>query len=221
MKILILITFLFGFQSAHCQVNNKDDEQIYFLMGLMNDYLGRVYSPNDPAKKYFITDFYSSEQKALEAFVSAIKTSQMKISDFEISKDGEVDIPAYTTISSEKFINLFNQFYRFKKADYKYEDKKGKEFSFYWGIIKYSKFKNNTHKKLFLKGAFIRSGSITLDGNYQYVYSNPISKHNLTTRFLNSLGCKILEYKEITETIPASVTIIFKPTEELKNFLIY
>lgn len=220
---LALIISLFIINYGYSQRQNTSAETLSLLIGLCNDYGGKVYVPDHQTRKYFITDFYSDEERILENFKEIIKSSNLDEDSFIYNtQDDNPNGKMTTFIFSEKYYKAFNSYYKFKQADFMYAevDDDEIEYKVLVGEIKKSKFKTKIEKIMFLKGAFIRHGSINDNNKYVYTLANSLSKKNIIQQLLRETGSKILEYKEDRDRIPAVQTIIFEPDKELKRILL-
>ncbi len=218
-KLLLTVIFVFivGYNWSQ---SKKDTTDIItsVLIGLLSDEGGRNDIPTHPRLKYRITYFYFGEQNALESFKKYIKESSIfKLEEFKFQKS-EHENPVTAVFSKEHFL-LFNNYYKYKKANFLFTDADDENYVFYWGRLKKSKFKSKNQKLMFLKGAFIRNGSISNKGKYRYGFSNSASKYKLVYRFLKQTGSKILSCRSSKKTTPGSVVILFEPSEELKKVI--
>lgn len=216
--IVTIFLFIFNLEMGYCQKYKKTD--ISFLIGLMNDYGGKVNLPNHSREKYLITDFYSGQSKAKDSFVSKIEKSGLGLDNFEIIK-GKGENPI-TFIYSEKYGSVFNNYYKFKKADFKvYVDESDDvDYDLLIGEIDVFKFKEKQHMMQFLKGAFIRNGKIDEERRFMYRFGNSVSKDKTVLDFLKKIGIEILDYKVSKNTIPIIQTIYFQPSDEFEKFLL-
>ncbi|MCM5663620.1 hypothetical protein [Galbibacter mesophilus] len=173
---------------------------------------GYTYIPNAKKKRFLVTYFYSGQKKALDSFMVGIPKSGLDINRFRVeTPDNDENSPSF--IYSEKYIDKFHSFYKFKKMDVMYTDKEDKDFYIYSGHLKISKFKTREQKLQFLKGTYIRNGSLDEEGNYILRYP-----HNIVPQFLESTGSRIIKIRS-EELIGGAPTIIFEPSAELKELI--
>ena len=196
----------------------KQNEDLSFLIGLMNDYGGKPFLPNHPKENNYITNFYSGQSESLEQFKLGILKVNLKMEDFEFI-EGDGDSPI-TRVYSSKYSKLFNSYYKFKKSDDFYYDDEAldKEFLVKTGMLKKNKFKQKHQKKQFLKGCFIRNGVIINDQLYEFRFSNSSSKYKLTKLLCKDLHLEIVKTEVNKKTTPASMIIHFKPKEDVIDF---
>lgn len=215
-----VLAYFLTLQEAKSQVHSNSNNELFILLGLINDYGGKNYLPNHPSEKYKITDFYFLETESLNYFKKTIASSStLESEDFEYIIDSS-DNPITSVYSKKHFIE-FNQFYKFKKANFKYIDDNDKEFEFYKGKLKPSVFENKQQGLAFLKGAFVRHGEIDENGVYKFQLNNSQSKYKVIYKLLKKTGSNVLSYSINNETIPSSQVIFFKPSSELRKAIEY
>lgn len=217
-NILIFGVIFLNVGKSNCQTK-CDLQDLSFLIGLMNDYGGKIYIPQHHQKKYFITDFYFNQKKSYDTFISALKTSNFDITKFESLKDTLENSANSISIFSKRYYKYFNNYYSFKRKDYNYIDEDDEEYVLYVGFLKANKFKTTKEKLLFLKGAFVRNGRIDSRGNYVYSFGNSLSKYKVVYKFLRKTGSKIISYSNNKNTTPSTQKIVFIPCDNFKIML--
>ncbi|MTK52638.1 hypothetical protein [Paludibacter sp.] len=228
MKQLFFIPFLFC--ALHCfgqsydiKINND-----YFLLGTLNDYMGRdKYS----AVTNRVDEYYPNEQSLVSYLDSIFQNSYPDLAPSKSPKTGRLELRS--TLLAQKM----NDFYDFQssgrgiycgKADFntleldslaKTPDFRSKYFeSVYTGRVKADIFTSDSERFSFIVGAFIRFGG-KKDSLYYISIPNSVSKVNVLAEQLKYLKCTNVNYIIKKDYIPCSHTVYFTPTEELKNYL--
>ncbi len=228
MKRFLLILLLFFCvlfckgQSSVIQVNYD-----YFLLGTLNDYMGRekykeivnrvdeYYQNNKSLVSFFdsifrdkYTDLIVAANEKTGRLELQSKSLAQKMDDFYFYKPsgrgaycGEVDFKTLNLDSLTQTPDFYTTYFD----------------SVYTGRIKEDIFKNDTDRFSFIAGAYIRFGRKN-DSLYYISIANSISKVRVLTEQLNELKCANVEYVMKKGYIPVGHTVYFTPTEELENY---
>jgi hypothetical protein len=177
-----------------------------FLLGTLNDYMGRRVSQDDEDK----IDNYGSFEKSLVLKIDSLFTSNFD--DLLIKKTEPVQVFEYEyKINSKKLAAKINSNYTYKK--YSWSQKKDTTF---YGKLKENVFDNELKKISFIIGAYSRFGE-QKDKRYSLRFVNSLSKFAECEKILKELGCKKVEIK-IIKAIPTTQLIFFKPSRKLELY---
>ena len=229
MKSLIIapLLFLFVFFCNGQSSETKIDFD-YFLLGTLNDYMGRenhkaianrvdVYDTNNNSLVSLIDSIYRDENPDMILVANKMNRQELrseslaqKMNDFFIFKpsgrrvySGEEDIE--TLKLNFDSLTKTPDFYA-THFD-----------TLYIGHIKDDIFKNDSEKYSFLTGAFIKYGGKN-DSTYFISMPNSVSKIKVATELLKELNCTDVEYTIYRDFIPVGHKVFFKPTDELKKY---
>jgi len=200
----------------------------YFLLGTLNDYMGRdKYS--EVANR--IDEYYPNEKPLVSFLDSIYKNSYPDLVLSKSPKTGKLEL------RSMFLAQKVNDFYDFQssgrgiycgKADFKTlnldslsktPDFHSKYFeALYTGRMKTDIFTSNSERFSFIAGAYIRFGG-KKDSLYYIRIPNSVSKVNILAEQLKYLKCTNVKYVIKKGYIPCGHTVYFTPTEELKNYL--
>jgi len=226
MKHILLIPFLLCLvQLCNGQSFSFNLDNDYFLLGTLNDYMGREKYQQIEER----VDQYFTGEKSLAAFI--MSTLRVKHPDLYTSVNNKTErLEIYSKSVSDKI----DSFYTYKPSDRQaYHGKKDlkelnldsltktKDFytanfdSIYTGSIRTDIFKNDIQKLSFIVGAFVRYGGYN-DSTYYISIANSVSKVRISADLLKELKCSNVEYKVKKEYIPVGHKVYFKPTDELK-----
>ncbi len=227
MKTIFIIPFFLFALMCNGQSNEIEIDYDYFILGTLNDYMGREkyekiinrvdeYWENDKSLIYFLDSV--SRNKYQDLTITTNKQSgrlelqskllAQKINDFFTFKpsgrgayNGEADFNKLNFDSITKTPNFYTTHFD----------------TIYSGEINESIFKNKTQKSSFIAGAFERFGG-KKDSLYYISVANSASKVRVATELLKELKCTNVEYVMKKKLIPVGHTVYFNPTEELKNY---
>lgn len=229
MRNLLFILLLAS--SAHLckgQSSNVKLNDDYFLLGTLNDYMGRDkykevgnlvsgYCQSDRALVFFLDSVFKKQYPDLKVMqltkgiyrfkIEAPGLAQKMNDCYSFSPSGRL------VYSGKEDLNTLNLDSITKTKDYltKYCE------PIYTESIKEDVFKNDTQRLSFLAGAYTRFGGKN-DSLYFISIPNSTSKVKVATELLKALKCTHVEYITKANYIPAGHTVYFKPTEELKRY---
>lgn len=228
MKHFFFIFLLVGFALlGHGQASKVDIDPDYFLLGTLDDYMGR----ENYKKIANQVDSYTQESKSLVFFLdSLLKTKYPDLKLVTHKETGRYEIlsptlakkidtfydytpsgrSAYTSDIAIQTLNLDSLT---KTADFMttYFD------TIYTGSLKSTIFKDDKKRLSFIAGAYLRFGGKTDSISYISI-SNSVSKIKEATVLLKLLKCTQINYVIKDGYIPSSHTVYFIPTTRLKNY---
>lgn len=209
-KIYFWFTFLFL-----VNINAQEIDKTYYLLGAVDNYMGRIYEIKNPGYKGYILQVLKEDTfkiKRIEA-VSGLKFSSVKSENFE-------DL---LFLKSDYYEKEINKFYDFKKM-------KGSKgwlgMQNYTGKINIEKVLKGNEKQLisYVLGAFLMNGRIkTVDDGRDGYDTYEISVGNSKEQFevLKAILKKhsYISKEEIWYKTPVTFHILFSPNKELKQLL--
>lgn len=170
-----------------------------FLVGMSNDYNGKVYYLDHPKESLLITNFFCGQYISANIFIDSIYSfAEGQNQTIEIVNDKSIDI------YSEGLIELFKSYYRIDKKPEEYflenyNTPEEKEFGIYRAKLKRRKF-NSRHKKLsYLLGVFVKYGELTDDELIKVSLANSHNHYETSLRFCRQLGFKIVDKQNCKE----------------------
>lgn len=201
MKKLIIILFILGTSNVSSQ--EIKFEKKYFLLGTLNDYIGRNQFSNNKE----IIESYSLHEKPLVDKISSLY-KETYISLDTIKKQ---------YFFRDKILNdSINSFYTFDKFQLTYPNKD----TIYKGKLKPDIFKTNDEKISFLLGCMSRysyNNMIELkEKEFCVQFANSITKFGITQNIIKELGFTITK-TETLNNIPIIKRIYFKVTDSYYN----
>ena len=206
---LILFTLFF------VHFNSQNIDKTYYLFGVVDNYMGRIYELKNNDYKGFI-------MKIPKEKISEISRIE-QISNLNFSKINSEVFADWLFLKSEKYENEINQFYSFSKM-------RGSEgwlgSQNYKGILNIDKILRGNENQLvsYLLGSFLIHGKIKTenDGGDEYpIYEISVANSRSQFEVLKTILKKhsyILK-EEIWNKIPTTYHIKFEPDENLKKLL--
>lgn len=190
----------------------QDLDKTFYLLGSLEDYMGRHYPKNNPSQWSYIMTLHQNrigEIKRIEEVIG----SQFNRRKKQKGCDTCQEFFELKSFCRAKKINSFYNFNRNKGM----KDLKG--FAFFTGQLKCNKVLNATNKQQisFLAGQFLTAGEKTGNTYKLSLYNSP-DRYDCLIKLLESLECKII-LKEKAEGIPSSYFIEFEPTDEIGKVL--
>ena len=217
-RLYLMLSILMIYNSSNL-TSQECHDSIYTLIGLMDFNQGPARIPNSPDEKYKINAFFERDTLAISVFKKLLEECNFSSDHFEFRKIKTIDGYSGPTIFSEKYSQIFNSFFEFKYRFTSYQKDEINGFKVYSLHLKKSKFKTLNQKILFLKGLFIRYGSIDKRGNYQYKFDSNRHNMRLVIKFLKNTGSKISKREVTKNLIPGTQIISFIPSERVKVVL--
>jgi hypothetical protein len=228
MKSLILISLLFLF-GLFCNGQSSDIkiDYDYFLLGSLNDYMGREkykeivnrvdeYAQNNKSLVFFLDSIFQDKHQDLKLITNE-KTGRFELESKELAQKmndyyffkpsgrgaycGEVDLGTLNLDSITNTPDFYTTYFD----------------TIYTGRIKGDIFKNDTERLSFIAGAYIRFGGKN-DSIYFISVDNSISKVKEVTEQLKEMKCTNVEYSMKKGYIPVGHTVYFTPTDKLKKY---
>ena len=230
MKSLIITPLLFLlvlFRNGQSSETKIDYD--YFLLGTLNDYMGRenhkaianrvdVYDTNSKSLVSLIDSVYRDENPDMILVTNKMNLQELrseslsqKMNDFFIFKPssrgvycGEEEFETLLKLN----LDSLTQTPDFYTSHFD---------TVYIGHIKDDIFKKDSERYSFLTGAFLKYGGKN-DSTYFISMPNSVSKIKVATELLKELNCTDVEYIIYKDFIPVGHKVFFKPTDELKNY---
>lgn len=224
-RISLMLFLLIIIQLSNGQNSNLVIDKEYFLIGTLNDYMGR--------DKY----------KKIEDRVDRYDPSEKKLC-LSIDSIFRITYPDLSLISKKKEFELYSEllarniekFYNYEPSETKKDNGKAdleklnidslaktNDFittyfdTVYTGSLKSDVFKTKQQKISFITGAYLRFGGHS-DSIYQISIPNSYSKVRVLVELLKKIGCYNVEYEIKRDYIPTGHTVFFNPTDELKLY---
>ena len=230
MKSLIITPLLFLlvlFRNGQSSETKIDYD--YFLLGTLNDYMGRenhkaianrvdVYDTNSKSLVSLIDSVYRDENPDMILVTNKMNLQELrseslsqKMNDFFIFKPssrgvycGEEEFETLLKLN----LDSLTQTPDFYTSHFD---------TVYVGRIKDDIFKKDSERYSFLTGAFLKYGGKN-DSSYFISMPNSVSKIKVATELLKELNCTDVEYVIYKDFIPVGHKVYFKPTDELKKY---
>ena len=181
-------------------------ETIFFLLGMLDEYLGRRVTEGDDR----VESFYPGEM--VPAFVFHADLNRLAE---EQKLDAGVEIEwgdqGHVTFRSEVLPEVIDSFYDFTFGAY--TTLNGMKVRSGWAKLTHDVFEGHGQdaKLAYLAGAYFRYGS-----NGRYRFSNSSEKARLIARLLEEIGCENVETTS-RAGLPASNGVLFEPTQALSD----
>jgi hypothetical protein len=203
---LIILFFITSFYPIYAQTSV---DKFYFLMGTLDDYMGRSYCVDNNSD---FVDRYSLNDPLLKYNYNLLKE------DFP---DLTIDSTA-TVLLSKKLAAKIKSYYDLQLEEGSYcgdrENEKGEPLdSLYIGYLKPELIKTHNQKLSYVLGAYIRYGKIK-DGSYIISIPNSVNTFYICKEFLSQIGCNITR-AEILERMPVGKLLYFEPSKELQKLI--
>lgn len=209
MKKTTIILFLFF---SGLWAIGQDIDRAFYLLGSLEDYLGRHYPKNNPRKWSYIMTLHqdrTGEIKRIQEVTGAKFTRRKKKKDCR---------------NCQEFFDL-KSFCRAKKINSFYDFNKNKGmrdlsgFTFFTGQLKCDKILNATRIQQisFLAGQFLTTGEKT-ENTYKLTLYNSPDRYACLIKLMEKLECKVI-LEEKADGIPVGYFIVFEPTDEIKKVL--
>jgi hypothetical protein len=201
-KIMLFILLSFTVLSTQGQEINK----FYFLLGSLDDYMGRDYPKYDPRYLNYIMDLSEhrlNEIKRIEEITNRkFKKAHYKNDSFDIY-----------VLKSFRLVCKINSFYHFSKKKGQIDDW---GFHFYKGEIKCDKILSAPEIKQlsFLAGLFLTHGSIE-NGIYIIRLANSPFRFYCAKELLVKMGSEIIMENVGYDRIPRGYKLEFKPSDKV------
>ena len=206
MKKLTIIFILFSINS-YSQPKNISINYQYFILGTIDDYVGRRV---DSSNVNWV-DIYAPFESSLIHFTDSLLLKN------NIAHRVETDFESLHIVSDSIAKNV-NSFYEFNNNEERSLDMGRNAWdSIYTGRLKENIFHDSTEVYSFLLGAYMRFGE-KRDTIYKIRFLTSISKAHFCLDLLKKIGCSETN-SEFIPTIPSQNIIYFKPTEELDKYL--
>lgn len=207
-KVTIILLLLF----SGLLTIGQDLDRTFYLLGTLEDYMGRRYPKNNPKEWSYIQTIHQDrigEIKRIEEVTGSKFNRRKKQKDFSNCQE-------FFELKSFCRAKKINSFYDFSRNN-GMRDLLG--FTFFTGQLKCNKVLNATNKQQisFLAGQFLTSGE-KIGKTYKLTLYNSPDRYGCLIKLLESSECKII-LKEKVNGIPVSYFIVFEPTDEIMKVL--
>lgn len=202
MKNKILITLLLISNFLFSQNNYKLDQDS-FILGMFNDYNGRLIALTHNKESSQLTSFYCSQNKLKQVFLDTLK-KYYNTDDVKVENG---------VVYSKSLAKHFNNYYKIKKVEYSGFAYDGIDYDAYSLTLKSKIFTTNDKKISFILGAFYRYGKIE-NNEVLIKIANSISHFRTIQNFLKKVGFKYHTKEICHDCIPVVRTVVFTPSKE-------
>lgn len=203
---IIFILLLVEFSFCYSQNNQIDKE--YFLLGTLDDYLGRRKNGEIDST----VDRHYPHEKMLTFFLDSLFKTEYPDLRSDTTSSG------HRTLYSKKLSSKINHYYTFTESNVRSITEDNREVIVYYGTLKAGIFKKDLSKYSYLAGVFARYGTIKGD-TFIIKLANSTNKFKTCEKLLKTLRCENVE-TETLQTIPRANTITFTSTKKLKPYLL-
>ncbi|HSZ85489.1 MAG TPA: hypothetical protein VK787_05630 [Puia sp.] len=206
MKRVTIIFLLFSINS-YSQPKNISINYQYFILGTIDDYVGRRV---DSSNVNWI-DLYAPFEKSLVHFTDSLllknNVAHKVVNDLESLH-----------IVSDSIAKKVNSFYEFRNMEQRtLDDGTNMWDTLFSGRLKENIFHDSLEAYSFLLGVYTRFGK-KLDTIYRIQFLSPVSKAHFCLNLLTKVGCTNIS-SDLMEVAPSQNIIYFKPTEKLEKYL--
>jgi hypothetical protein len=209
MKKAILILFLF---TSSFLVLGQELNKSYYLLGSLEDYMGRPFTKNNPKNWGYIMTLHESRMGEIRRIeeVTGLNFKRRR------KRKNSSNHHEFFELSSIYKANRINSFYNFEKNK-GMKDLLG--YSFFTGILIEDKIisAKKENQISFLAGQFLTCGGKTVQNYTISLYNSP-NRFEIIIKLLENLNCKIIKIEK-RETIPFGYFIEFNPTLEILEVL--
>jgi hypothetical protein len=190
----------------------QDLDRTFYLLGSLEDYMGRHYPKNNPRQWSYIMTLHQNRIAEIKRIEEVIGTQFNR----RKKQKGCGNCQEFFELKSFCRVKKINSFYNFNRNK-GMKDLLG--FAFFTGQLKCNKVLNATNKQQisFLAGQFLTAGEKTGKTYKLSLYNSP-DRYDCLIKLLESLECKII-LKEKVDGIPSSYFIEFEPTDEIVKVL--
>ena len=214
LKIIISIFLTISFESAIGQQLNKVERE-YFILGTLNDYMGRYLDPRDKS----LIDRYDALQGPLITAIDSILEKDYANSSYKVDRyfDSNGDLISAKIFSDTVFTKI-NAYYSFRESGSSTSDNDPQlnNKPILMGTLKKDIFNNASEKLAFLAGAYVRYG-LPNDTAYLINIGNSLSKATMCFQLLQEFDCK--PSYNILHNIPTIHQVYFHPSNKVKTYL--
>ncbi|MGM0566192.1 MAG: hypothetical protein ACQESX_05490 [Bacteroidota bacterium] len=187
-------------------------DRTFYLLGTLEDYMGRHYPKNNPGKWSYIMTLHQDrigEIKRIEEVTGAKFKQRRKQKNCSNCQE-------FYELKSFFRAKKINSFYEFNKNK-GMRDKLG--FTFYTGQLNCERILNATKDQQisFLAGQFLTDGEKKAQAYKLALYNSP-NRFECLLKVLQNLKCEVIRKEEV-EGIPVGYFIEFKPTDMIKKII--
>ena len=211
---ILLLFFLFSVSLVHGQIQNNLDKT-YYLLGTLDDYMGRGFCIIDPNDWDHIMSLHQRDSAKIKRIE---EVTMLKFIKGEMLEN-HLNNHEFYQLSSSNLAKKINSFYVFKKQNECQDANRVTGIS-YLGKLKCNKIlkANKEQQYSFLAGLFLTHGE-KIDDVYKIVLYNSPCRYECTIKMLKALNSEIVLTGRPTRAIPIGYFIKFLPSKELKLIL--
>ncbi len=226
-RIIIFGILLFNAIAVEAQFNNKKYNKNYFLIGMLNEYMGyqRTFTAGNDFYYQRINIMNRNDLKEA-LFIDALFSDEYP--DIKIVRNGApMGIKLYSPVLSKKIDSYYNYspgptctvqrdtIYSGNLKTEKFITKKQKRSFLLGAYLCYGKDQNDTKSiiQLLKKENLLEENKAYESGFYAFSMPNAASKAQLCELLLNDLACKEVKYI-YRRSIPAGNFVLFKPSRK-------
>jgi hypothetical protein len=214
-KLAIAIFFITICNGVFGQGLNKIQRE-YFLLGTLNDYMGRSVDPRDKN----LVDRYDAIQGPLVNTLDSILKLDYPNSAYRVERyTDSKNAPLSFKIFSDTLFKKLNKYYIFKQSGSFTSDNNPQlnNRPILVGALKTNVFHNDSEKLAFLAGTYVRFG-LSNDTAYEISIANSYSKAIVCYHLLTDFKCKAT-YQVRQNYIPTGFHVYFHPNAQVKAYL--
>jgi hypothetical protein len=197
-RVLLVIILVILFSNAFGQNLNKTQRE-FFILGTLNDYMGRSFDPRDKN----LLDRYDGLVASLSIAVDSLLKVDYPVSICFVKKYDDPNGFPNADIFSDTLAKKFNNYYEYDK-----EAEAGK--------LRNNIFKSDEERLSFIAGVFVRYGRIH-GSTYEINVGNSLSKAQVFFELLKSF--KIRARYKLMKYIPYTHHVYFHPDKKLQAYL--
>jgi len=209
---IFIIFFLFSVSLVHGQIQNTLDK-MYYLLGTLEDYMGRELYKRNPDKRNYIMSLHQDDSGQIKRIEEVTTLKFLKR-----ERRGDcINCYEFAELLSHNSAKTINSFYVFEKQS-GYTDEKG--YTLYRGELICNKILNASKEMQysFIAGLFLTHGE-KIDDVYEIILANSPRRFECAIKVLEVLNSKIISTIRTEGTVPTGYIIEFEPSEELKPIL--
>jgi hypothetical protein len=186
MRFINLVAIFSLLSYASFAQKMSKDERTFFVLGTLNDYMGRQQDPRDSD----LLDRYYPFETPVATIIDSILRCDYPASAYHVEKIMTADSTVRCNIFSAVLVKKMNAYYNFKPSGSSTVDNNPSlnNRPILTGRLKDSIFKNDNEKLAFLEGVYLRFG-LPNDTAYLINMANSISKASLCYRLLQQFNC--------------------------------
>jgi len=204
MKYYTIILLLIISHKALAQKEKLVFRYDEFLIGMFNDYNGRIKIIGDEKQSSLLTSFYCSQENLSKLFLDTLQVSTK-----DLTKDIKIENGIIYSKNASEHLNVFY----IEKADVDND-------SIRFLYLDKNKFETKSQKIAFLAGTFLRYGKLE-NNKVTLSFANSLSHYDAAVNFIKSLKFKIVNQARNLENTPVGQSIQFIPAKGYEEVFEY